>query len=42
VFVSTSTKALQDQIVYNDLVYLQNNLDIPFTYAKLKGKKNYL
>ena len=41
VFVSTTTKALQDQIFYKDLEFLKNNLDIDFTYSKLKWKSNY-
>ena len=42
VFVSTSTKALQDQIFYKDLEFLANKLEFKFDYAKLKWKKNYL
>ena len=41
VFVSTTTKALQDQIFYKDLEFLKNNLNIDFSYSKLKGKRNY-
>ncbi len=41
VFISTSTKALQDQIFYKDLEFLWNNLDIDFSYSKLKWKSNY-
>ncbi len=42
VYVSTSTKVLQDQIFYKDLNFLSKNLDIEFTYSKLKWKANYL
>jgi predicted DnaQ family exonuclease/DinG family helicase len=42
VFVSTKTKNLQDQLFYKDLWFLQESLDIPFTYAKLKWKSNYI
>ncbi len=42
VFISTKTKNLQDQLFDKDLNFLEKSLDIPFTYAKLKGKSNYL
>lgn len=42
IFISTSTKALQDQIINKDLVFLEKNLDIDFNFTKLKWKKNYL
>ena len=42
IFISTSTKALQDQIFYKDLDFLKNNLDLNFTYSKLKWKSNYI
>jgi len=42
VFISTSTKALQDQIFYKDLEFLKNRLDFPFSFTKLKWKKNYI
>jgi Rad3-related DNA helicase len=41
VFVSTTTKALQDQIYYKDLEFLKNNLWFEFSYSKLKWKRNY-
>lgn len=41
VLVSTNTKALQDQIFYKDLAYLKEHSGIDFSYAKLKGRKNY-
>ena len=42
VYISTSTKALQDQIFYKDLEFLSKNLDLDFSYTKLKGKVNYI
>lgn len=42
VYISTSTKALQDQIFYKDLDFLSNKLDINFSYCKLKWKANYI
>ena len=42
VFVSTSTKALQDQIYYKDLQFLKEKLDVDFSYTKLKWKNNYV
>lgn len=42
VFVSTKTKNLQDQLFYKDLWFLKESLDIPFSFAKLKGKSNYI
>jgi ATP-dependent DNA helicase DinG len=41
VFISTKTKNLQDQLIQKDLDFLYKNLDIPFEFAKLKGKSNY-
>lgn len=41
VHISTSTKALQDQIFYKDLAYISDTLACPFSYTKLKGKRNY-
>lgn len=41
IFVSTTTKALQDQIYYKDLEFLNNNLWFEFSYSKLKWKRNY-
>lgn len=40
--VSTGTKALQDQIMGKDLPFLAEHLGVPFTYAVLKGRSNYL
>ncbi|MDD2871374.1 MAG: helicase C-terminal domain-containing protein [Candidatus Gracilibacteria bacterium] len=42
VFVSTKTKALQDQLYTRDLLYLKDNIGFNFKYTKLKGKKNYI
>lgn len=42
VYVSTSTKALQDQIFYKDLSFLSETLGTPFSYTKLKWKSNYI
>lgn len=41
VVISTNTKALQDQIFYKDLAFLRENIGYDFTFAKLKGRKNY-
>ena len=42
IYVSTNTKNLQDQLFEKDLEFLAENLDIPFNYAKLKWKSNYI
>jgi ATP-dependent DNA helicase DinG len=42
IVVSTATKALQDQIFGKDLPFLAEHLDHLFTYAILKGRRNYL
>ena len=42
VVVATSTIALQSQLVSNDLPALQQHSAVPFTYALLKGRSNYL
>lgn len=42
VHISTSTKALQDQIYYKDLIFLRDNFPYDFSFTKLKGKRNYL
>lgn len=42
VHISTSTKALQDQIYYKDLYFLSEHFPHVFSYTKLKGKRNYL
>ena len=41
VVVSTATKALQDQLAGKDLPFLAKHLEIPFTFALLKGRSNY-
>jgi ATP-dependent DNA helicase DinG len=42
VVVTTATKALQDQLASKDLPFLQKHLDIPFDWAILKGRSNYI
>ncbi len=42
VHISTSTKALQDQIYYKDLHFLEKHFPLNFSFTKLKGKRNYL
>jgi ATP-dependent DNA helicase DinG len=40
--VATATKALQDQLAGKDLPFLQDHLGIPFDWAVLKGRSNYV
>jgi ATP-dependent DNA helicase DinG len=40
--ISTATKALQDQLATRDLPTLQRSLGVPFEYAVLKGRSNYI
>lgn len=40
--IATATKALQDQLAAKDLPYLQEQLDVPFDWAVLKGRSNYI
>ncbi len=40
--VSTATKALQDQLATRDLPKLAQSLGVPFEFAVLKGRSNYL
>jgi ATP-dependent DNA helicase DinG len=40
--VSTATKALQDQLATRDLPALAESLALPFEFAVLKGRSNYL
>lgn len=40
--VATATKALQDQLAEKDLPFLAEHLDLPFTWAVLKGRSNYV
>ncbi|MDO8389924.1 MAG: ATP-dependent DNA helicase [Actinomycetota bacterium] len=42
VVVATATKALQDQLAAKDLPFLQQHLDVPFDWAVLKGRSNYI
>ena len=42
VVVATATKALQDQLAAKDLPFLQEHLDVPFDWAVLKGRSNYI
>ncbi len=42
VYISTTTKALQDQLYCKDLFFLSEKLWIDFVYSKLKWKKNYI
>lgn len=40
--VATATKALQDQLHTHDLPLLHNTLDVPFSWAVVKGRNNYV
>ena len=40
--VSTATKALQDQLATRDLPMLAGSLGVPFEFAVLKGRSNYV
>ncbi len=40
--VATATIALMEQYANKDLPFLQENLGVPFTWALLKGRSNYL
>src|SRR5437016_14357736 len=42
VVVSTATKALQDQLAGKDLPFLAAHLGMPFEFAVMKGRSNYL
>ncbi len=42
VVVATATKALQDQLAGKDLPFLAEQLDVPFSFAVLKGRSNYV
>ena len=42
VVVATATKALQDQLAEKDLPLVERGLGLPFTYAVLKGRSNYI
>ena len=40
--VATATKALQDQLAGKDLPFLAEQLEVPFDFAVLKGRSNYI
>ena len=42
VVVATATKALQDQLAAKDLPFLARHLGVPFGFAVVKGRSNYL
>ncbi len=42
VVVATATKALQDQLASRDLPLLAEHLGVPFEFAVLKGRSNYV
>ena len=42
IFISTKTKTLQDQLYEKDLRFLHDHLPLPFSYTKLKWKRNYI
>ncbi len=42
VVVATATKALQDQLASKDLPFLQEHVGVPFEWAVLKGRSNYV
>ena len=42
VIVATATKALQDQLAEKDLPFLAAHVGVPFEWAVLKGRSNYL
>jgi ATP-dependent DNA helicase DinG len=42
VVVATATKALQDQLAEKDLPLVASGLDVPFSFAVLKGRSNYI
>ncbi len=42
VVVATATKALQDQLAAKDLPFLAAHLGVPFEWAVLKGRSNYV
>src|SRR5690606_10533332 len=42
VVVATATKALQDQLAGKDLPFLEQHLGVPFDWALLKGRANYV
>jgi ATP-dependent DNA helicase DinG len=42
IIVATATKALQEQYANTDVPFLEQNLGVPFTWALLKGRSNYV
>jgi ATP-dependent DNA helicase DinG len=42
VVVATATKALQDQLAEKDLPLVEAGLGVPFSFAVLKGRSNYI
>ncbi len=42
IVVATATKALQDQLASKDLPFLEAHVGVPFEWAVLKGRSNYL
>jgi ATP-dependent DNA helicase DinG len=42
VVVATATKALQDQLAGKDLPFVASHIDVPVSFAVLKGRSNYL
>jgi len=42
VVVVTASKALQDQLATKDLPFIEEHLGVPFDFAVLKGRSNYL
>src|SRR5580658_4431378 len=42
VIVATATKALQDQLAEKDLPLVASGLGLPFSWAVLKGRSNYI
>src|SRR5580704_9395529 len=42
VVVATATKSLQDQLAEKDLPLVESGLGLPFSYAVLKGRSNYI
>ncbi len=42
VVIATATKALQDQLATKDLPFLVEHLGVPFEWAVVKGRANYL
>ncbi len=40
--VASNTKALQEQIFYKEIPFIQHNLQLPFKAVLLKGRQNYI